>query len=52
MPEVAVSEGWDLITFLDELCRKADLPEGSWHDRDAELYVFESEAWSENEFPS
>ena len=52
LPEVAVLNGWDLHTFLEELCRKADLPEGSWHDRDAELYIFESEIWCENEFPS
>ena len=52
LPEVAVSNGWGLHTSLDELCRKADLPEGSWHDREAELYVFESEAWGENEFLS
>ena len=52
LPEVAVSNGWDFHTFLDELCRKADLPEGSWQDREAKLYVFESEAWSENEFLS
>jgi len=52
LPEVATSNGWDLHTFLDELCRKADLPEESWHDREAELYVFESEAWGENEFLS
>ena len=52
LPEVAVSNGWDLHTFLDELCRKADLPEGSWNDHEVELYVFESEAWGENEFHS
>ena len=52
LPEVAVSNGWDLHTFLDELCRKADLPGKSWHDHEAELYVFESEAWGENEFLS
>ena len=52
LPEVAVSNGWDLHTFLYELCRKAGLPEGSWHDLEAELYVFESEAWGENEFLS
>ena len=50
LPEVAISNDWDLHTFLEELCRKADLPEGIWHDREAELYVFESEAWGENEF--
>ena len=49
LPEVAVLNGWELHSFLEELCRKADLPEGSWHDREAELYVFESEAWGENE---
>ena len=52
LPEVAVSNDWDLNTLFDELCRKADLPKGSWNNRYAELYVFESEAWSENEFPS
>ena len=52
LPEVAVSNDWDLNTFFDELCRKADLPIGSWKNRYAELYVFESEAWGENEFPS
>ena len=52
LPEVAVSNDWDLNTFFDELCRKADLPKGSWKNRYAELYVFESEAWGENELPS
>ena len=52
LPEVAVSNGWDRETFLDQLCRKADLPEGSWRDEEADLYVFESEAWDENEFLS
>ena len=52
LPEVAVSNGWDLHTFLEELCRKANLSEGSWHDCEAELYVYESEVWDENEFLS
>ena len=49
LPEVAVSRGWDRLTFLDELCRKADLPRGSWRDADAELQAFESESWEEIE---
>ena len=49
LPEVAVSRGWDRPTFLDELCRKADLPRGSWRDADAELQAFESESWEEIE---
>jgi len=52
LPEVAVSNGWDLQTFLDELCLKANLTEKSWHDHEAELYVFESEAWGEYELLS
>ena len=52
LPEVAVSNDWDLNTFFDELCRKADLPKGSWNNRYAELFVFESEAWGDNEFPN
>ncbi|MBC8258955.1 MAG: AmmeMemoRadiSam system protein A [SAR324 cluster bacterium] len=47
LPEVAVSQGWDRLTLLDELCRKAELPKGSWRDADAELLAFESEAWEE-----
>jgi len=49
LPEVAVSQGWDRLTFLDELCRKADLPKVSWQDTDAELKAFESESWEEIE---
>jgi len=49
LPEVAVSRVWDRLTFLDELCRKADLPRGSWRDADAELQAFESESWEEIE---
>ena len=49
LPEVAVSRGWDRLTFLDELCRKADLPRGSWRDAEAELQAFESESWEEIE---
>ncbi len=49
LPEVAVSRGWDRLTFLDELCRKADLPRGSWRDADAELQAFESESWEDIE---
>jgi uncharacterized protein (TIGR00296 family) len=48
LPEVAISNGWDRITFLDQLCRKADLPQGSWQDPEVELFCFEAESWEEN----
>ena len=52
LPQVAVSNGWDLQNFLNQLCLKADLTEGCWNECGAKLYVFESEAWGENEFIS
>jgi len=48
LPEVAVSQDWDRLTLLNELCHKANLPKGSWQDAEAELQAFESEAWEEN----
>ena len=50
LPEVAVSNSWDLHTFFKKLCLKADLPKESWNKGGAELYVFDSEAWNENDF--
>ena len=48
LPEVPLSQAWDRITFLDQLCTKADLPLGSWQDPDVELFCFESESWEES----
>ena len=48
LAEVAFSQAWDHITFLDELCHKAKLPQGSWRESDVELFSFESECWVGN----
>ena len=48
LPQVATEMGWDKIEFLDNLCRKAGLPAGSWHD--AELSVFQAKIFEESEF--
>ncbi|MED5240430.1 MAG: AmmeMemoRadiSam system protein A [SAR324 cluster bacterium] len=48
LPEVAKSQAWDRITFLEQLCIKAGLPQESWQDQNAELFCFESESWVEN----
>ena len=47
LPEVAVSNGWDLHTFLDELCRISNLRKGICRYAEANLQAFESEAWEE-----
>jgi AmmeMemoRadiSam system protein B/AmmeMemoRadiSam system protein A len=39
LPQVAAERGWDRGTFLDQLCLKAGLPEGSWSSG-AALYAF------------
>jgi len=48
LAEVAFSQAWERIIFLDELCNKAELPQGSWWESDAEYFSFESETWVEN----
>lgn len=42
LPQVPVEQGWDLGQYLEHLCRKADLPAGSWRDPQALLFWFES----------
>ena len=44
LAEVAFSQAWDRITFLDELCHKAEFLQGSWRESDVELFSFESKS--------
>jgi len=39
LPQVAVEQGWDRITFLREVCRKASLDPDAWR-RGAHLELF------------
>lgn len=41
LPQVATEFGWNRETFLEKLCTKAGLPEGSW--KNADLYTFTAE---------
>ncbi len=41
LPQVALENGWDRETFLNKLCIKAGLSEGTW--KSAELYYFTAE---------
>ena len=40
LPQVATEYGWDKETFLRQTCVKAGLPENSWQQPDAEIYIF------------
>lgn len=47
LPQVPVEWGWDVPTFLRQLCYKAGLTPGSWADDKAQLYRFSAEIFSE-----
>ncbi len=49
LPQVATEQGWGRETMLDELCRKAGLPAGSWK-QGAQLFTFQAEVFSETDF--
>jgi AmmeMemoRadiSam system protein B/AmmeMemoRadiSam system protein A len=40
LPQVPVEQHWDRMTFLEQLCRKAGLPPGTWKDPEADLFEF------------
>lgn len=42
LPQVATEHGWDVATFLRQVCRKAGLPEETWKHNDAKLLTFEA----------
>ncbi len=48
LPQVATEMRWNKVEFLDNLCRKAGLPAGSWHD--ADLSTFQAKIFDESEF--
>jgi pyruvate formate lyase activating enzyme len=42
LPQVATERGWDAATFLQNVCRKAGLPNDTWKSNDAQLMTFEA----------
>ncbi len=49
LPKVAVEQDWTKDEMLDNLCRKAGLPPGSWR-RGAEFLTFQAEVFCESEY--
>jgi AmmeMemoRadiSam system protein B/AmmeMemoRadiSam system protein A len=48
LPQVATEQGWDRITFLEELCYKAGIyDKNCWKDEDAEIYIYSADVFSE-----
>jgi AmmeMemoRadiSam system protein A len=48
LPQVPVECNWDRETFLEQTCRKADLPSDAWR-KDATLEAFTAEVFRDNE---
>jgi AmmeMemoRadiSam system protein A len=48
LPQVAVEQGWDARTLLEQTCRKAGLPPGSWRQPGAELLAFTATVFCED----
>ncbi len=50
LPQVATETGWDLETFLGQLCaQKAGLPWDCYKDPQTKIYTFQAEVFSEQE---
>ena len=45
LPQVATEYGWDRITFLENTCRKAQLPKDAWKDKDTKIEIFSAEVF-------
>jgi AmmeMemoRadiSam system protein A len=48
LPQVPVSYKWDRDMFLNQVCKKAGLADGTWREKSGvKLFGFESEEWGE-----
>lgn len=47
LPQVAQEYKWSKLQFLEQLCRKAGLPNNSWQDKNFKLMKFQAEIFSE-----
>lgn len=48
LPQVAIETGWDLDTFMGQLCsQKAGLPWNCWQNKETELYIFTAQVFAE-----
>ena len=45
LPQVPVEQGWDRLAYLENLCRKAGVPQGSWRLPQARLFWYEAQVF-------
>ncbi len=49
LPQVPVEWGWDLDTYLQQICRKAGLPMNAWQDPQSDLFTFMAFVFGEHD---
>lgn len=49
LPQVAAKRGWEVITFLEQACHKANLPLAAWQEPETQVLRFEAEVFSEHD---
>jgi len=49
LPQVAMEQGWDRETFLDQTCVKAGLEPGCWRDPKTKILRFTAQVFGEKE---
>ena len=47
LPQVAIENNWDTITFLEHTCKKARLPRDAWKSEKTEISIFSAEVFEE-----
>ncbi|MDE7242115.1 AmmeMemoRadiSam system protein A [Desulfovibrio sp.] len=45
LPQVPIEQGWDREAYLENLCRKAGVPQGSWRMPQARLFWYEAQVF-------
>ena len=48
LPQVAVEHNWNVLTFLQQTCRKAGLDRDEWMDPRTEIYMYSAEIFGED----
>jgi len=48
LPQVPIEQGWDVKTYLCELCRKSGMDRDAWIVSPVEIYKFQAQIFSES----
>lgn len=49
LPQVALEQGWDVMTFVKQTCVKAGLPPGAWNDGVTKIFRFQAIVFGEED---